>query len=212
MLVLGETFPRMKENVEKAENLKIGIEKKVLKAINVIAIKDIFYPSLSTARDSLSILYEKLKSQEKAIQLLSPSEDFLWEKNDALIKRMDSAMQMISKSSNVKLSEVLEKLPIFLSYVDECVETIAAYRDMEELLLNYPVAKKTVENLFEEKKSISPKDLPFEPKYAEEYIKLFYSQKFREFSLDRTNMLLTKKTWVMLAFSTGFFSSMSKYG
>jgi chemotaxis protein histidine kinase CheA len=194
MLVLGEAFPRMKENVEKAENLKIGIEKKVLKAINVIAIKDIFYPSLSTARDSLSILYEKLKSQEKAIQLLSPSEDFLWEKNDALIKRMDSAMQMISKSSNVKLSEVLEKLPIFLSYVDECVETIAAYRDMEELLLNYPVAKKTVENLFEEKKSISPKDLPFEPKYAEEYIKLFYSQKFREFSLDRTNMLLTKKT------------------
>jgi hypothetical protein len=141
----------------------------------------------------LSILYEKLKSTEKAIALLSPSEDFLWEKNDALIKRMDVAMQVTSESSNVPLGEVLENLPKFLAYVDECVETISVYRDMEELLLNYPVAEIAVENLFREKKSVSAKDLPFEPKYAEEYLKLFYSQKFREFSLDRANMLLTKK-------------------
>ena len=104
------------------------------------------------------------------------------------------AMEITSESSKVKFSEVLENLPTFLSYVDECVETIAVYRDMEELLLNYPVAERTVENLFREKKSVSAKDLPFEPKYAEEYLKLFYSQKFREFSLDRANMLLTKKT------------------
>ena len=141
----------------------------------------------------LSILYEKLKNTEKAIELLSPSEDFLWEKNDALIKRMDVAMQLTSESSNVTLGEVLENLPKFLSYVDECVETISVYRDMEELLLNYPVAEVAVENLFSEKTSVSAKDLPFEPKYAEEYLKLFYSQKFREFSLDRANMLLTKK-------------------
>ena len=193
MQVLGEGFPKMMENVEKAENLKLDVEKRALNAINVIAIKGVFQKSLSIARDVLSILYEKMKSEEKAIALLSPSEDFLWEKNDALIKRMDLAMQITSESSNVKLGEVLENLPRFLSYVDECVETIAVYRDMEELLLNYPVAERAVENLFREKKSVSAKDLPFEPKYAEEYLKLFYSQKFREFSLDRANMLLTKK-------------------
>jgi hypothetical protein len=65
---------------------------------------------------------------------------------------------------------------------------------MEELLLNYPIAEMAVEDLFRQKKYISAKDLPFGPKYAEEYLKLFYSQKFREFSLDRANMLLTKKT------------------
>ena len=193
MQVLGEDFPKMMENVEKAENLKLDVEKRALNAIIVIAIKDVFQSSLSMARDVLSILYEKLKSTEKAIALLSPSEDFLWEKNDALIKRMDVAMQVTSESSNVPLGEVLENLPKFLSYVDECVETISVYRDMEELLLNYPVAEIAVENLFREKKSVSAKDLPFEPKYAEEYLKLFYSQKFREFSLDRANMLLTKK-------------------
>ncbi len=193
MRALGEEFPKMMKNVEKAENLKLEIEKRALNAINVIAIKDVFQSSLSIARDALSILYEKLKSKEKAIELLSPSEDFLWEENDALIKRMDLAMQATSESSNVKLGKVLENLPKYLSYVDECVETIAVYRDMEELLLNYPVAEIAVENLFREKKSVSIKDLPFKPKFAEEYLKLFYSQKFREFSLDRAKMLLTKK-------------------
>ena len=192
--VLGDDFPKMMENAKKAENIKLEIEKRALNIINVIAIKDVFQSSLSIARDVLSILYEKMKSKEKAIELLAPSEDFLWEKNDALMKRMASAMEATSESSNVKLSEVLEGLPKFLSYVDECVKTIALYNDMEELLLNYPIAEMAVEDLFREKQRISAKDLPFEPKYAEEYLKLFYSQKFREFSFDKANMLLTKKT------------------
>jgi hypothetical protein len=194
LLVLGDDFPKMMENAKKAENIKIDIAKKTLNVINVIAIKDVYQSSLSIARDVLSILYKKLKSKEKAIELLAPSEDFLWEKNDALIKRMASAMEITSEPSKVKLSEVLESLPKFLSYVDECVKTIALYNYMEELLLNYPIAEIAVENLFREKKCISAEDLPFAPKYAEEYLKLFYSQKFREFSFDKANMLLTKRT------------------
>jgi hypothetical protein len=182
--VLGEDYPRMMENVEKAQRMKLDVDKWSLNAINVIAIKDTFQASLDIARSVLSILHEKLKSKEKAIELLSPGEDFLWEKNDALIQRMDFAMKITSKSSQVKLGEVLENLPKLLSYVDECVDTIAVYHDMEELLLNYPVAEKTVENLFKEKKSVSPKDLPFERKFAEEYIKLFYSQKLAVFAFN----------------------------
>ena len=191
--VLGDDFPKMMENAKKAETIKLDIEKRKLNIINVIAIRDVFQSSLSIARSVLSILYEKLKDKEKAVELLLPSEDFLWEKNDALFKRMDAAMET-ANSSNVKLSEVLESLPKFLSYVDECVETIGLYAEMEELLLNYPIAERAVENLFREKTSVSAEDLPFELKYAVEYLKLFYSQKYREFSFDRTNMLLTKKT------------------
>jgi len=194
LLVLGDDFPKMIENAKKAENIKLDIAKKTLNVINVIAIKDVFQSSLNIARDVLSILYGKLKSKEKAVESLAPSEDFLWEKNDALMKRMASAMKITSKSSKVKLSEVLESLPKSLSYVDECIETIALYNYMEELLLNYPIAEMAVEDLFREKKSISAKDLPFEPKYAEEYLKLFYSQRYREFSFDKASMLLTKKT------------------
>lgn len=192
--VLGDDFPKMMENAKKAENIKIDIEKKTLNVINVLAIKDVFYSSLSIAREVLLILYEKLKSKEKAIELLAPSEDFLWEKNDALMKQMASAIEITSKSSEIKLSQVLESLSKFLSYVDECIETIALYNEMGELLLNYPIAEMTVEDLFRKKKSISTEDLPFGPKYAEEYLKLFYSQRYREFSFDKANLLLTKKT------------------
>ena len=192
--VLGEDFPRMMENVKEAENIKIVIEKRALNVINVLTMKDVFQSSLNIGRNVLSILDEKLKREEKAIKRLAPSEDFLWEKNDALRKRLASAVEMTTKTSDVKLSEVLESLPKFLGYVDEGLDTIAVYNYTAELLLNYPIAEKAVENLLREKKRISAEDLPFEPKYAEEYLKLFYSQKFREVSLDRTNMLLTKKT------------------
>jgi hypothetical protein len=193
-LVLGNDFPKIMENAKKAENIKIDTEKKPLNVINRMTIKSVFQSSLSIARDVLSILDEKLKSKEKAIENLSLSDDFLWGKNDALRKRMDLAMEITLRSSNAKLSEVLESLPKFLSYVDECIKTIALYNDIEELLLNYPIAEKAVEDLFRQKKSISAKDLPFEPKYAEEYLKLFYSQRYSEFSFDKTSMALMKKT------------------
>ena len=192
--VLGDNFPIIMENAKKAENIKIAVEKKTFNVIDIMTIKEVFHSSLDIVRDVLSILYEKLKSEEKAIEILAPSGDFLWEKNDDLMKRMDFAMEAVSDSSEVKLSQVLESLPKFLSYVDECVETIALYNEIEELLLNYPIAEIAVEDLFREKKCISAEDLPFGPKYAEEYLKLFYSQRYREFSLDKANMLLTKKT------------------
>jgi hypothetical protein len=192
--VLGDNFPIIMENAKKAENIKIAVEKKTFNVIDIMTIKEVFHSSLDIVRDVLSILYEKLKSEEKAIEILAPSEDFLWEKNDDLMKRMDFAMEAVSDSSEIKLSQVLESLPKFLSYIDECVETIALYNEIEELLLNYPIAEIAVEDLFRQKKYISAKDLPFRPKYAEEYLKLFYSQRYREFSLDKANMLLTKKT------------------
>ena len=192
--VLGDNFPIIMENAKKAENIKIAVEKKTFNVIDIMTIKEVFHSSLDIVRDVLSILYEKLKSEEKAIEILAPSGDFLWEKNDDLMKRMDFAMEAVSDSSEVKLSQVLESLPKFLSYVDECVETIALYNEIEELLLNYPIAEIAVEDLFREKKCISAEDLPFGPKYAEEYLKLFYSQRYSEFSLDKANMLLTKKT------------------
>jgi hypothetical protein len=87
----------------------------------------------------------------------------------------------------------VENLPKALSYIDECVGTIAKYNEKKELLLNYPVAEIAIEDLFRKKKHISAKDLPFEPEYAEEYLKLFYSQRYREFSFDEANMLLMRK-------------------
>jgi hypothetical protein len=193
-LVLGDDFPRMIANVEKAENIKVDIEKRGLSVVNALTVKDVFQSSLGIARDVLAILNDKLKREEQAILSLSPSKEFSWERNDVLRNRLASAVQMTAESAEVKLGEVLESLPRFLGYVDESIETIAVYNHTEELLLNYPMVERTVENLLREKKRISAGDLPFEAKYAEEYLKLFYSQRFREFSFDRANMLLSKRS------------------
>jgi hypothetical protein len=67
------------------------------------------------------------------------------------------------------------------------------YNEKEELLLNYPIARIAIEDLFRQKKNVSAQDLPFEPKYAEEYLRLFYSEKYREFAFDDANMLLTRR-------------------
>jgi hypothetical protein len=50
-----------------------------------------------------------------------------------------------------------------------------------------------IEDLFKQKKHIAAQDLPFESKYAEEYLRLFYSQRYTEFSFDEVNLLLTRR-------------------
>jgi hypothetical protein len=87
----------------------------------------------------------------------------------------------------------METLPKSLSYIDECVKTIAMYNETKEFLLNYPIAEMAIEDLLRQKKHIAAQDLPFEPKYAEEYLRLFYSQRYREFSFDEANKLLMRK-------------------
>jgi hypothetical protein len=106
---------------------------------------------------------------------------------------MASAMEVILNSSKYELNQVMENLPKALSYVDECARTIVMYNEKEELLLNYPIARIAIEDLFRQKKNVSAQDLPFEPKYAEEYLRLFYSEKYREFAFDDANMLLTRR-------------------
>ena len=174
---------------------KLALEKKALNdnVVNVIIIRDALQSLLSIAREVLSILYEELKSKEESIESLLPTKDYLWEKNVTLRTRMASAMEVILNSSKYELNQVMENLPKALSYVDECARTIVMYNEKEELLLNYPIARIAIEDLFRQKKNVSAQDLPFEPKYAEEYLRLFYSEKYREFAFDEANMLLTRR-------------------
>jgi hypothetical protein len=193
--ILGDNLSKIMDHAKRAEEIKICMEKKVLNdnIINVVIIRDVLQSLLNISKDLLSILYEKLKSEEESIESLLPTEDYLWEKNVTLRTRMASAMEVILNSSKYELNQVMENLPKALSYVDECARTIVVYNEKEELLLNYPIARIAIEDLFRKKKNVSAQDLPFEPKHAEEYLRLFYSEKYREFAFDDANMLLTRR-------------------
>lgn len=194
LLVLGDNLSKLMDHAKMAEEIKISIEKKPLNVMNVMIIGDVLQSSLSIARDVLSILYEELKSNEESIESLLFTKDYLWEKNVTLREQMTSEMNVIFNSSKYELNQVLEHLPKSLSYIDECIGTIARYNEIKELLLHYPIAEISIEDLLRQKKHISAHDLPFEPKHAEEYLRLFYSQRYREFSFDKTNMFLTRRT------------------
>jgi hypothetical protein len=190
--VLGDGLPKLMDYAKRAEDIKLRIEKPV-GIMSVITIRDILQSSLSIAREVLSILYAEIEGTEAAIESLLPTKDYLWERNVTLRKRMATAMEIICDSEKYALNQVLENLPKALFDIDECVETIVKYAEKKELLLNYPIAAMAIEDLFRQKKCIAAQDLPFESKYAAEYLRLFYSQRFSEFSFDDVSLLLTRR-------------------
>ena len=190
--VLGEDFTKIMDVAKRAEDLKLGVEKNAITVASVMIIKEVLDSSLGIVRDALLILNEELTRKEESIDSLLPTEDYLWEKNTALKERMTSATDVFLNPSKYGLNQALANLPQAVSYLNECVSTIARYNEQEELLLNYPVAETAIEDSFKQKPFISVHDLPFEPKFAEEYLKLFYSKRFRDYSFDDQKVTLKR--------------------
>jgi len=190
--ILGDNFPKLMDLVKRAEDVRIFMKKKTLNVMNILIIREVLQSSLRIARDVLLIVQEELTSNEKAIESLLLTKDYSWKKNVDWRKQITSETEMVVNSSKYELSQVMENLPRSLSYLDELVGSIVEYNEKKEILLNYPLAEMAIEELLRQKKRVYAQDLPFDLKYAEEYLKLFYSQKYLEFSFDRENKSLMK--------------------
>lgn len=188
--VLGGDFYKIMDVAKRAENLKLDLKSDALAITNVIAIKEVFQSLLDIVKDALVILNDELMKKEKSIDGLLPADDYLWEKNTALKEHMSFAADVFSNPLKHGFDQVLANLPQAVSYLDECVSTIARYNEQEELLLNFPVAETAIKDSFKQKSHISANDLPFEQKFAEDYLKLFYSKRFRDYSFDNQKVIL----------------------
>ena len=197
-MVFGENLPKVLDYAKKAEGMKLLIgkkaEKEKLSIIDVVALKDDIQTFLGMANDVLSMLYNELVEEEDTINRLLPTKEYLWETNSTLRERLKKATDTLANPSNYKINQIMENLPKSLAYVDETVQTLALYWERREFLLNYPTAEAAIEEQLKTKKSLTPKDLPFQPRFAGEYLRLYYSQRFSDFAFDKENMLLTKKT------------------
>ncbi|MGD0645594.1 MAG: hypothetical protein ABSA75_11880 [Candidatus Bathyarchaeia archaeon] len=195
--IFGGSLPTVLDYVKKAEAMKEAVDKKVekdlLNILDVITLKDDIQSFLSIAKDVLSMLYADFISEEETIERLLPTEEYLWEENSNLRERLKKATETLSNPSNYKINQIMENLPNFLSYVDEAVQTLTVYNERKEFLLNYPTAEAAIEEQLKQKKQLSPQDLPFQAKFAGEYLRLYYSQRFGEYDFDKENKLLTKK-------------------
>jgi hypothetical protein len=197
-LVFGENMPRVIGYAKKAEGMKQLLAKKVekekLSIVDVIVLKDDIQTFLDMANDVLSMLYAELVNEEDTINRLMPTKEYLWETNSTLRERLKKAIDVLSNPLNYKINQIMENLPKSLAYVDETVQTLAIYWERREFLLNYATAEAAIEEQLKTKDRLTPKDLPFQPKFAGEYLRLYYSQRFSDFAFDKDSQQLTKRT------------------
>ena len=106
---------------------------------------------------------------------------------------MAAEIDIMSDPAKYALNRAMESLPAAQSLIDRGIATLALYNEKNELLLNYPLAKTVIEDLLRQKKYVSIDDLPFEPRDAEKYLRLFQNQRYREFSFDENDLQLMKK-------------------
>jgi len=191
--VIGNKMPTILGHAKKAATIKEAADKEALDVLNLITVHELLDAFIDISKDIFSILNEALKDQEKAIEEMLPTSDYLWEKNVTLKDRMEEAVALLS-DPKAKMNEVMENLPKFEGYLDECIQTLTLYDERKEFLLNYPMAKLTIEDLLKQKYTLVIQDLPFPTKYSAEYLRLFYLQNYNEFNFDKMNSVLTRKT------------------
>ena len=104
----------------------------------------------------LSILHEELKTKEESIESLQPIQDYFWEKNVTLREQMASAIEKISNLKKYKPHEVMQNLPQALSYIDQCLWTIAQYNTKNELSAELSNRKKSNRGSCSKRRRISP--------------------------------------------------------
>ena len=177
--------------------MKVGAEEMVAKEkldiLDVVVLKDDVQGFLGIAGDVLSMLYNGLVSEEEAIDRLLPTKDYLWEKNTNLHERLKKATETLANPTNYQINQIMQNLPQYLSNIDEAIQTLTAYNERKEFLLNYPLAEAAIEERLKIKTTLLPQDLPFQPRFAAEYLRLYYSARFGEFAFDKENLVLSKR-------------------
>jgi hypothetical protein len=196
--VFGESTTKVIGHSKNAEVMRVSAEKRLekdrLEIVDVVALKDDILAYIDIANDLLSMLYGNLISMEEDIEHLLPTKDYLWEKNMVLRERLEIATKQLSNPSSYKINEILQKLPQYLPYIEEAMKTLAMYSERKEFLLNYPLAEVTIAEKLKTKEELLPKDLPFQPQFAAEYLRLYYSQRYGEYTFDKDNLVLTKRS------------------
>jgi hypothetical protein len=192
-IALGNDYLKIVDLAQKVDEGKVDFNEEKFRIIDVINIKLVFDSIIKAAKGFLIILVERLKAKEKNIESLMPPEGYMWGKNLEIIDLMNSTIELLKRRGKQLPSKVLEKLPSILDIADKGKDVVISYKEKEELLLNYPVAEIVLEEKLKKKDKVTAKDLPFDPKYSIEYLKLFHSKRYSESNYDESNKILSTK-------------------
>jgi hypothetical protein len=113
---------------------------------------------------------------------------------------MSNALRVLF-NPNCGVNEVMDELPKYYSYLTEIEDTLKVYRIRKEFLLNYPMAERVILEQLKHKETVAPSDLPFAPKFAAEYLYVFFIKNYREYALDKEKTVITKRPSETLKYS-----------
>jgi len=91
------------------------------------------------------------------------------------------------------VNEIMTSLPRYLDYVDEAVQTLVFYAERKEFLLNYPLAEAAIKEQLKVKEKLLPSDLPFHPRFAAEYLRIYYTTRYEEYVFDKDTEMLARR-------------------
>ena len=192
----GENTAKVLDYAKAVEGMRVAaqqlVEKEQVNMPDVVALKTDVQTFLAISKDVLSMLYTGLMQQEQEIDGLVPTADYLWEKNTSLLERLKQATETLGNPADYQINQIMENLPTYLSYVDEAVQTLTVYSERKEFL-NYPLAQAAIEEQLKLKTQLTPKDLPFQPRFAGEYLHLDDTQRYGEFVFDRDSQVLSRR-------------------
>jgi hypothetical protein len=197
--VFGENTAKVLDYAKRADGMKALAEKRVEKSEDKLDLQDVVELKtdidafVAMSNDVLSMLYSELVSHEDAIDRLLPTKDYLWEKNTSLKERLSLATGMLSDPAKYTINEILSNLPTYLGYIDEAVQTLSFYAERKEFLLNYPLAEAAINEQLKTKEKLLPSDLPFQPRFAAEYLRLYYTTRYGDYMFDKDNLVLTRR-------------------
>jgi hypothetical protein len=192
--ILGDDAVRqMLDLAKKGDEIIKKTEKKKTSIMKVTLVKEALQSTLGVSAGILQTLYAELDKKEKMIESLLPTREYEWGKNTFIREKLETVIDIISNPSKHNLDVVMDNLYKSLAYIETCIDTISAYSEEQELLLNYPIAELVIENILEREDQVTAGDLPFKFEYAREYLRLYSRQKYAEVSFDDSSNILRKR-------------------
>ena len=133
----GAIKSKVQEYIKTVEKIRCNIEnveKKYLIVSNAVSLRNDIQMFLQQTNAVLSLLYSRLIVEEEAIEQSLPMKDYPWNKNISLANRLKKATEMLKNQKKTKTNQILGNLSIFLSAIDETIQTLTIYRDEKEFL------------------------------------------------------------------------------
>jgi len=186
MPLLGDKYELIQSLSEQMTKRSFAEEDENLKVLKVILIRDTILSTVNVVGRIIGLLYYHLQDLEFNINLLLPREDYEWNRNMTLTERMNQSLEVINNYEKYRIDEIITHLYRVLSYIDEAVDTIEYYNERKEMLLNYPVFRKKITRILDERGEVKLGDLGVAEKYGIEYLKMYHRTTYSPLTLEET--------------------------